>query len=91
MGSSDRIGDDQKKPTKEEIAEEQKRINRLRLLVDLTMSVIMQSDIPLSEAQQMVEGLKRQSQALFPGKEETFELIYRPRFNRVIMEKYRLH
>lgn len=91
MGLEDRIRDDPKKPTKEEIAEEQKRINRLRLLVNLTMSIIMQSDIPLSEAQQMVEGLKRHAVALFPGKEETFELIYRPRFNRVIMDKYRLH
>jgi hypothetical protein len=83
--------DGPKTPTTEEIADEQRRINRLRLLVNLTMSVIMQSDIPLSEAQQMVEGLKRQAVALFPGKEETFELIYRPRFNRVIMDKYRLH
>ncbi len=56
------------------------------------MSVIMQSDMPLTEAQEMVEGLKKQRRLrLFPGKEETFELIYRPRFNRVIMEKYRLH
>ncbi len=79
------------KPTKEEIAEEQKKINRLRLLADLTMSVIMQSDIPLSEAQDMVEGLKNSALSLFPGKEEAFELIYRPRFNRLIMEKFRLH
>jgi hypothetical protein len=79
------------KPTKEEIAEEQKKINRLRLLADLTMSVILQSDVPLTEAQEMVEGLKISALRLFPGKEETFELIYRPRFNRAIMEKYRLH
>jgi hypothetical protein len=75
----------------EAIAEEQKKINRLRLLVDLTMGVIMQSDLPLAEAQEMVEGLKKCAVALFPGKEGTFELIYRPRFNRLIMEKYRLH
>jgi len=78
-------------PSKEAIAEEQKKINRLRLLVDLTMSVIMQSDLPLAEAQDMVEGLKKTAVSLFPGKDDTFELIYRPRFNRVIMDKYRLH
>ena len=55
------------------------------------MSVIMQSDLPLTEAQEMVEGLKKSAVSLFPGKEDTFELIYRPRFNRVIMDKYRLH
>ncbi len=80
-----------KSPDPREVALEQKKINRLRLLVDLTMSIIMQTDIPLAEAQQMVEGLKRHAVNLFPGKEETFELIYRPRFNRIIMEKYRLH
>ncbi|MBN2223961.1 MAG: hypothetical protein JW765_04725 [Deltaproteobacteria bacterium] len=78
-------------PTKEEIAEEQKKINRLRLLADLTMSVIMQSDLPLAQAQEMVEGFKISAVSLFPGKEHIFELIYRPRFNRIIMEKYRLH
>ena len=91
MSANERENGDHRRPTKEEIAEEQKKMNRLRLLADLTMSVIMQSDIPLSEAQDMIEGLKNSALSLFPGKEETFELIYRPRFNRVIMEKYRLH
>jgi hypothetical protein len=32
--------------------------------------------------------VKRAACGLFPGKEETFELIYRPRFNRVIQERF---
>jgi hypothetical protein len=91
MSADERQRDGSEKPTAESITAEQKKINRLRLLADLTMSVIMQSDLPLTEAQQMVEGLKRSAVSLFPGTEDTFELIYRPRFNRVIMEKYRLH
>jgi hypothetical protein len=91
VNADDRRKNDPGSPSKEEIAEEQKKINRLRLLADLTMNVIIQSDIPLSEAQQMVEGFKKSAVSLFPGKEGTFELIYRPRFNRVIMDKYRLH
>lgn len=91
MSADQRERDGSGKPTKEEIAEEQKKINRLRLLADLTMSVIMQSNLPLMEAQEMVEGLKNSAVSLFPGKEDIFDLIYRPRFNRVIMEKYRLH
>lgn len=91
MSTDERRSADDQRPSKEAIAEEQKKINRLRLLADLTMSVILQSDLPLPEAQEMVEGLKRSAVRLFPGKEDTFELIYRPRFNRVIMEKYRLH
>lgn len=91
MSTDERHPDHPAPPSKEEIAEEQKKINRLRLLADLTMSVILQSDLPLPEAQDMIEGLKRNAVSLFPGKEDTFELIYRPRFNRVIREKYRLH
>ena len=76
--------------TVEEIKDEQKRINRLRTLVDLTTSIILQSDMPIEKAQSLIEGVKKQALQLFPGKEEAFEIIYRPRFNRVIMEKYRL-
>jgi hypothetical protein len=82
---------DMKTPSNEAIVEEQKKINRLRLLVDLTIGVIMQSNLPLPEAQEMVEALKKTTVRLFPGREDAFELIYRPRFNRIIMEKYRLH
>lgn len=77
--------------TSEEIKDEQKRINRLRTLVDLTISIILQGDLPIEKAQGLVEGVKGQAMELFPGKEEAFELIYRPRFNRAIMERYGLH
>lgn len=80
-----------KEATKEEILDEQKRINRLRFLVDFTINVILQGNLPLERAQRLVEGLKSHAVALFPGKEDTFELIYRPRLNRAIMEKYKLH
>jgi hypothetical protein len=91
MTADDKKNDVTAEPAKEEIAEEQKKINRLRTLVDLTLSVIIQSNMPITEAQQLVEALKRQALVLFPGKEDTFELIYRPRFNRIIREKYLLH
>ena len=60
---------DSQSPSKEAIREEQKKINGSGLLVDLTMSVIMQSDLPLTEAQEMVEGLKKSVVSLFPGKD----------------------
>ncbi|HYA90515.1 MAG TPA: hypothetical protein VEK32_03345 [Thermodesulfobacteriota bacterium] len=42
----------------------------------------------LEEAQELVENVKRAACGLFPGKEETFELIYRPRFLRAIRERF---
>jgi hypothetical protein len=74
--------------TPEEIAEENKKIRFLRLLVDFSMQFILQGDIPLAEALKVVEGVKAHACRLFPGKGETFELIYRPRFRRILEEKY---
>ncbi len=74
--------------TSEEIAQENKKIRFLRLLVDFSIHLILQGDLPLEEALKVVEGVKGHACRLFPGKEETFELIYRPRFRRILMEKY---
>ena len=78
-------------PTDAEIREEQKKINRLRFLVDFTISVINQGRLPLNEVYRLVDGLKKHALMLFPDKENTFELIYRPRITRAIRENYRFH
>jgi len=74
--------------TSKEIAEENKKIRFLRLLVDFSMQFILQGDLPFEEALKVIEGVKGHACRLFPGKEETFELIYRPRFRRILAEKY---
>jgi hypothetical protein len=74
--------------TADEIAEENRRIRFLRMLVDFSMQFILQGDLPLEKALKVVEGVKDHACRLFPGKEETFELIYRPRFRRILAEKY---
>jgi len=73
---------------KREVAEENRRIRYLRFLVDFSILSIQQDDLSLEEAQKLVEDVKKGACNLFPGKEETFELIYRPRFNRVIEERF---
>ncbi len=73
-----------------EVKEENRRIRYLRFLVDFSVLSIQQDDLSLEEAQNLVEDVKKAACNLFPGKEETFELIYRPRFNRVIEEKFSL-
>jgi hypothetical protein len=71
-----------------QIKEENRKIRYLRFLVDFSILSIQQDDLLLEEAQELVENVKRAACSLFPGKEETFELIYRPRFNRVIQERF---
>jgi hypothetical protein len=77
-------------PKKEDIKEENKRIRRLRFIVDFSIACIQQS-MSLDEAIRMVEDVKRQALYLFPGKEEAFDIIYKPRFRRIINEKFLLH
>jgi hypothetical protein len=74
--------------TPQEIADENRRIRFLRMLVDFSIQLILQGDLPLEEALRLVEGVKGHTCRLFPGKEETFELIYRPRFRRILAERY---
>lgn len=75
-------------PTREEIEEEDKKIRLLRFVVGLTTNIIMQTAIPLSEARKMIEGTRSLATTLFPGKEEVYDLIYKPRFSRLLSERY---
>ena len=71
-----------------EVREESRKIRYLRFLVDFSILSIQQDDLLLEEAQAIVENVKRAACSLFPGKEGTFELIYRPRFNRTLQERF---
>jgi hypothetical protein len=70
----------------QEEREERRRLRYLRTLVDLTANIIMQAGLERAEAERMVEAMRRQILRLFPGKEETYDLIYRHRFERLIRE-----
>ncbi len=72
-----------------QIKEENRKIRYLRFLVDFSILSIQQDDLLFEEASELVEDVKRAACGLFPGKEEVFELIYRPRFNRVLQERFR--
>ena len=76
---------------KASIEEENRRIRTLRLLVDFALTYLVQTNLSLAEAQAVVQGVKKQALRLFPDKEETFDLIYLPRFQRLLRDKYRLH
>jgi len=71
-----------------EIIEENRKVRFLRFLVDFSILSIQEEDLSIREAEGIVEEVKRACRGLFPGKEETFELIYRPRFRRVLWERF---
>ncbi len=71
-----------------EINDENRKIRFLRFLVDFSILSLQQDDLSLEAALKLVEDVKSAACSLFPGKEETFELIYRPRFQRVLDERF---
>ncbi|HKY33438.1 MAG TPA: hypothetical protein VJV23_12970 [Candidatus Polarisedimenticolia bacterium] len=76
------------RPSAEEIAEEARRLRRLRTLVDLTAATLYQSDITPSEGVELIVSCRQAAVALFPGREETFDLLYRPRLIRILRERF---
>jgi len=74
-----------------EIEQENKNIRRLRFMVDLTCTLLDQTRLSREESWELVEGVKQYALRLFPGKEEAFEIIYRPRLRRIIEARYPLH
>ena len=78
-------------PTREELDEEDRLVRNLRMAVDLALSVIGQTDMTLAQAEEVVSATRGMALLLFPGKELAFDLIYLPRFRRLLTERYRLH
>jgi hypothetical protein len=74
--------------TGQDLQEEEKRLRRLRLVVDLSQAVLMQSDLTLREAFDIMNNTKKAAMALFPDKESVYELVYAPRLKRIITERF---
>lgn len=77
-------------PKQQAIADESRRLHRLQLTVRLVMSVISQGNLPFEEASGMVAATRKVALELFPGKEKTYDLLYQPRLQRLLAQKYRL-
>ena len=78
------------RPTQEQIDDESRRIRRLRILVQLTIESIAAGDLTPEEAAGMVAATRRVALEMFPGKERAFDLLYRPKFQRVMHAVYHL-
>lgn len=71
--------------------EEARLLRRLQFMMSLTMQTIAQaSDLSIEEASQMVADARAAALAMFPGKELAYDLIWRPRFQRLMRERYRI-
>jgi hypothetical protein len=75
-------------PTPDELAEEERRVRQLRLVVTLALNAIGQTEMSLEDARDMVTAVRHTALRLFPDKAFAFDLIYLPRFRRLLAARY---
>jgi len=73
-------------PTPEQLADETRRVRKVRQLVDIATALIMQSNMTIDDAEALVQEVRARILTLFPEGAETYELIYAARFTRLIRE-----
>jgi hypothetical protein len=77
--------------TLEEKAEESRRIRRLQLMMTMVMQVIQQDrNLAVEQASAMVADARRAALNMFPDKALAFDLIFWPRLQRLMRERYRM-
>jgi hypothetical protein len=75
----------------EELQAENKKIRYLRFVVDVSLQQIVQGNLSLEQVYGLMEKVRKFALRLFPGKGYEFDLIYGPRFQRAIKDRYPLH
>ena len=75
----------------EELKEENRKIRRLQIVVSMVTQVIAQDPtVTVEQASEMVADTRRLALSMFPDKELAFNLIYWPRLQRLMRERYRM-
>jgi hypothetical protein len=74
-----------------ERTEEARKIRRLQVMMSMVMSVISQDpDLTVEEASEMAANARRAALVMFPDKEFTFDILYKPRLQRLMNERFKL-
>ncbi len=85
------IGRERQAEGSSELQEEAKKIRRLQIMISMVMSVISQDpNLSIEEASELVAGAKRAALAMFPDKELAYDILYKPRLQRLMNERYHL-
>lgn len=71
--------------------QEARKIRRLQMMINMVMSVISQDpNLTVEEASELVAGTKRAALAMFPDKELAYDILYKPRLQRLMRERFHL-
>jgi hypothetical protein len=75
----------------QETLDEAKKIRRLQVMISMVMSVISQDpNLTIEEASELTANARRAALAMFPGKELAFDILYKPRLQRLMTERFRI-
>ena len=75
----------------QEQEDERRKLRRLQIMMNMVMSVIGQDpELTLQEASELAANAKRAALAMFPDKEFAYDILYRPRVQRLIAERFRI-
>ena len=75
----------------QELEEESRKIRRLQIVVSMVTQVIAQdTTLTVDEAAEMVADTRRLALGMFPDKELAFNLIYWPRLQRLMRERFQM-
>ena len=75
----------------QEQEEERRKLRRLQIMMSMVMSVISQDgNLSIEEASELAANAKRAALAMFPDKEFAYDILYKPRLQRLLTERFRL-
>jgi len=87
----EQLTDNRTPQTPEELQEEGRKIRRFQMVMNMVTQVIAQDPtVTVDQASEMVADTRRLALSMFPDKELAFNLIYWPRLQRLMRERYRL-
>jgi len=75
----------------QERQDEAKKIRRLQVMIMMFIAVISQDpNLTIEEASELSANARRAALAMFPGKELAFDILYKPRLQRLMTERFRI-
>src|SRR5450631_1085886 len=78
-------------PELQEQEEERRKLRKLQIMMSMVMSVISQdAGMSVEEASELAANAKRAALAMFPDKEFAYDILYKPRLQRLMAERFHL-
>ena len=75
----------------QEQEDERRKLRRLQIMMNMVMSVLSQDEeLTIEEASELAANAKRAALAMFPDKEFAYDILWRPRLQRLIAERFRV-